>query len=104
MSTFLRLPLASIHPSPTNPRLVPRPDISASLRTLYRRHGQVPDHLALQVRRRGGADRYEIIDGHHRHEVAVEEGMVDLPCWVLTLGDVDAALLAVASNQHAELL
>lgn len=90
------LPLASLRGQVRNPNRMTKEEFSnlrASIRTL----GFLDPPLVFL-----GPDGYELLDGHHRKDAAIEEGLTEVPCIVTATKEksvVDMIQLAMNHNR-----
>jgi ParB family chromosome partitioning protein len=92
--TITELRVDVLDPNPWNPNRM-TPEVRAKLRLNLQRDGFV---APIIVRRLG--DRFEIVNGEHRRQVAKELGFQTIPCVVLEkLDDRRARILTVNLNE-----
>ena len=95
---IVRVPIASIHPNPYQPRRHFSAESVAELAESIRRHGLLSPLLV----RRLGDDQYELIAGERRLRAL---GRLERTCAeviVLSAGDCDCALIALVENLQRE--
>ena len=96
-----RVPIEFITPNPRNPRRSFAAEELANLAQSIREHGMVQP---VVVRRRGAADRYELIAGERRWRAAQQAGLTDVPVIIRDVDDRVALELAIVENvQRADL-
>lgn len=94
VSAFVRIPASQIIPNAKNWRTHP-PEQQEALRAVL---GEIGIAGALLVRKKGR--KYELLDGHLRHE---SEPDTEWPCLVLDLNDEEAAKLLVTYDPIGDL-
>ena len=97
--SIARIPLAMIHPNPSQPRRRAPSESVQALAESIRRHGQLSPIL---VRRLG--DGYELIAGQRRLMALKLLGREHAEAVVLSTGDCDSALIALVENLQREQL
>ena len=87
------LPARTIRPNPAQPRKVFREEPLEELAQSIRRHGILQP---LSVRRVGAA--YELVAGERRLRAAIQAGLSEVPCIVMTMDDRESGLTALVEN------
>ena len=87
------LPARTIRPNPAQPRKVFREEPLEELAQSIRRHGILQP---LSVRRVGAA--YELVAGERRRRAAIQAGLSEVPCIVMTMDDRESGLTALVEN------
>lgn len=87
------LPARSIHPNPSQPRKVFRPEALDELSDSIRQHGILQP---LSVRRCPGG--YELIAGERRLRAAMLAGITDIPCIIMSMDDKESGMAAMVEN------
>ena len=87
------LPARAIRPNPAQPRKVFREEPLEELAQSIRRHGILQP---LSVRRVGAA--YELVAGERRLRAAIQAGLSEVPCIVMTMDDRESGLTALVEN------
>ncbi len=97
----LRIQMAFIERNPDNPRLATHSDTVESFRERIRDGGGVyPVESAVKLRRLR-ENRYQMLDGHHRLDAAVAEGLDHLVAFVAEMTDEEALVELLFTNvQH----
>ena len=87
------LPARSIHPNPSQPRKIFRPEALEELADSIRQHGILQP---LSVRRVGTA--YELIAGERRLRAAQMAGLTEIPCIIMQMDEKESGLAAMIEN------
>jgi ParB/RepB/Spo0J family partition protein len=97
-----KVPLGLLDPHPQNPRRIARPDVVDAIAHQLQVSGTFDPSHAILVRP-SGDDRFQIISGHHRVAAARLAGLEEIPAWVRELGDHEALMQLVLSNEQGQL-
>lgn len=76
-------------------------DEEAKLRYIIRKYGFL-DPLTVRAHKiadGGPRDGFQIIDGEHRFDIGLSEGILDFPCWVISVDDDTARELTPILNE-----
>jgi len=92
----LRIKVADIHPSKTNPRKLFPADDLAGLADSIRKHGVIQALLLRPSVEKKGA--FEIVAGERRWRAAKEAGVVDVPAMVRDLSDEEVLEIQIVEN------
>jgi ParB family chromosome partitioning protein len=95
---LLHLPVATVHPSPRQPRKRFEPEATAGLAASIRNQG-VLQPVVVRPRREGG---YELIAGERRWRAARLAGATTVPALVREADDRDSLLLGLVENVARE--
>lgn len=87
------LPARTIRPNPAQPRTVFREEALEELAQSIQRHGILQP---LSVRRVGTA--YELIAGERRLRAAIQAGLTEVPCIVMSMDDRESGMTALVEN------
>ena len=87
------LPAHSIRPNPNQPRKIFQPEALDELCESIRRHGILQP---LSVRRVGS--NYELIAGERRLRAAVQAGVSDVPCILMSMDDRESGMVTLVEN------
>ena len=87
------LPARTIRPNPAQPRKIFKPEALDELAESIRQHGILQP---LSVRRSGNF--YELIAGERRLRAAVQAGVTDIPCIVMSMDDRESGMAAMVEN------
>ena len=87
------LPIRSIRPNPDQPRKIFKEKALSDLADSINRHGILQP---LSVRRVGSA--YELIAGERRLRAALQAGLTEIPCIVMTMDQQESGLAAMVEN------
>lgn len=90
---LMELPIASVHPNPTQPRTVFTPEKLMELSDSIKANGIIQP---LLVRKQG--DGYEIVAGERRWRAAQLAGLEKVPCVVQDVADENVLTLALIEN------
>ncbi len=88
------IPLADLHPRPTNARKVFEEKAMGELTESIRKRG-VLEPLLVRPRPEGG---YEVVAGERRRRCSGEAGLTGVPCWVREMTDDEAELAGAVEN------
>lgn len=97
MNTPTLLPIAQLVPSPTNPRKHFNEAKLAELAGNLRQFG-ILQPLLVRPLAGGAAPRFEIVAGERRHRAALLAELVEVPCIVRELSDVQAFEIQLVEN------
>ena len=87
------LPIRSIRPNPDQPRKIFKEKALSDLADSINRHGILQP---LSVRRVGSA--YELIAGERRLRAALQAGLTEIPCIVMTMDQQESGMAAMVEN------
>ena len=87
------LPIRSIRPNPDQPRKIFKEKALMDLADSISRHGILQP---LSVRRVGSA--YELIAGERRLRAALQAGLTEIPCIVMTMDQQESGMAAMVEN------
>ena len=87
------LPARSIHPNPSQPRKIFRPDALRELADSIRIHGILQP---LSVRRVGMS--YELIAGERRLRAGQLAGLTEIPCIIMNMDEKESGIAAMIEN------